>query len=325
MEAESNRPQTAVTWAFKVAKKYKTAVRFVLVALAEFIDTGNACPSHKELAAETGLARSTVQGALGELEKDGTIKRTKNGGTQVRGGKTNCYRLVGWPGESTPVESVPSDSHPPESIPGESVPPESILSTSSTTEYVPAYTHTGGDAATRVNDLSLSAKDKNKNKPPITPQGDAPDGASVAVSKPKRERTKPVESVPDEVYQRLMRGVLINSFGVDPANPDLKGILTDKDYKRAGILVKWLRSVPVSPESLREFYARYRLEHDGAAAPRDLDKFKLHYAAFVQSQTRPISHSMSPSIPAYIEVQDRPRLAAHEVVDLSQLQPGVRR
>lgn len=165
MDTAGSQPQTAVSWAFKAAKKYKTVVRFVLVALAEFIDTGNACPSHVELATNTGLARSTVQGALGELEKDGTIEHTKNGGSKVRGGKTNCYRLVGWVPVSSPVESTPQESIPVESVPGGSIPPESSLSTEPA-EYAPVHTHESAadtrDAATRVTDLSFTEQKELK-------------------------------------------------------------------------------------------------------------------------------------------------------------------
>lgn len=327
MEPDGSRPQTAAQWV-KQHSKHRKAMRQVLTELAMFIDAGNNCPSHKDIAQETGLSMTTVRHSLGELEKDGTITITKKGGSKVKGGKKDCYAIVGFSSAKPEADLKPA---------AESASPTTTVITTaqmvtaqmtttvasdapeyeqreiSTDEYVRA----DGDAATRVNDLSLRAKDKNKNTPPITPQGDAPDGASVAVSKPKRERAKPPEPVPDEVYQRLMRGVLINSFGVDPANPDLKGILTDKDYKRAGVLVKWLRNVPVSPESLREFYAWYRLEHDGAAAPRDLDKLRLHYGAFVQSRTQPISHSPTPS--AYREIIDRPRLSREEIVNLDAL------
>lgn len=316
MEPEGREPRTAVEHVLKTSQ-HKRNTGYVLIKLAQCIDTGNDCPSHKDLADMTGLAKSTVQHALGDLEKDGTIIRTTNGGKKVRGGKTNCYRLAGMTPETVPQESKPVKSVPVESIPDETIPPESMLSYQHT-EYAPAHVHAGSDAAGEK-DLSLRAKAKSKKITPLTPQGDAPDGASVVPSKPKRERKQPPIVLHDDDYQRLRRGVALRSWGIDPDNPAMREMLGKSDFARIGKIVSWLQAIKASPEKLSEFYGWYKQQYPNASAPKDFEKFKEHFAAFVQAKTQPII-SISAN-PAYAPVQDRPRLRADEIVDLDNYTP----
>lgn len=163
---DDGRPRTAAQWV-KQHSKHRKNIRLVLMELAAFIDAGNDCPSHNELADETGLAKSTIQHALGELERDGTIAREKNGGKKTRGGHTNCYRIPGLTPETVPQESTPVESIPDKSIPQESVPQESTLSPEPA-EYAPVHVYTGSDAAGEK-DLSLEQKQKTKDKKTLSP------------------------------------------------------------------------------------------------------------------------------------------------------------
>jgi DNA-binding transcriptional regulator YhcF (GntR family) len=92
MDAQPGKPQSAVEWVYQHSK-HKPNIRFVLVSLAQCIDAGNSCPSHKDLTTMTGLSRDTVRRALGQLDKDGTITIIKNGGGKVKGGHKDCYQL----------------------------------------------------------------------------------------------------------------------------------------------------------------------------------------------------------------------------------------
>lgn len=124
---EDRQPQSAVSWAFEVARKYKTATRFVLIALAECIEAGNSCPSHKDLADMTGYIKGTIQHALGELVKDGKIRRAKNGGEKVQGGRKTCYSLVDYSSKMTTGKSDTPESTVLESAILETVLPKSTV------------------------------------------------------------------------------------------------------------------------------------------------------------------------------------------------------
>jgi DNA-binding transcriptional regulator YhcF (GntR family) len=170
-----SQPQTAAQWV-KQHSKHRKAMRQVLTELAMFIDAGNPCPSHKDIADETGLSKSTVRHSLGELEKDGTISIVKNGGAKVKGGKKDCYTIVGF----TPVKPQTEPEPAPESVvmvtaPVETVVMESAVMTTTVTttvvnpepvEYVRVDTPACGDAAGEK-DLSLRAKEKDKK--PFSP------------------------------------------------------------------------------------------------------------------------------------------------------------
>lgn len=118
MDTSGREPQTAAQWV-RQHSTHRRNVRLVLSTLASEIDAGNNCPSHNELAELTGLSKPTIQKALGELEKDGTIASIKNGGDVKNGGKKNCYTLPGMhPGKidtrsnDTPVKLIPGQNNP---------------------------------------------------------------------------------------------------------------------------------------------------------------------------------------------------------------------
>lgn len=97
MSDQSSRPQTAVSWAFKAAKKeYSPTTRFVFVTLASLIESGNPCPSFKDLADITGLSKSSVQSSVETLESDSLIRRDRGNGDTVKGGVTSHYSLIGY-------------------------------------------------------------------------------------------------------------------------------------------------------------------------------------------------------------------------------------
>src|SRR5574341_2040998 len=92
---DERQPQSAVSWVLEHSQ-HKRNTGYVLIKLAQCIDSGNNCPSHNELAEMTGLSKPTIQHALGELEKDGTIAIARHGGKVKNGGKKNCYQIVGY-------------------------------------------------------------------------------------------------------------------------------------------------------------------------------------------------------------------------------------
>lgn len=57
---------------------------------------GNSLPREVDLSQEFGVARNTLRRALGELEKEGLIRRVKSKGTFVRGrkGRKSKYLLI---------------------------------------------------------------------------------------------------------------------------------------------------------------------------------------------------------------------------------------
>lgn len=100
------KPQSAVEHVLKTSQ-HKRNTGYVLIKLAQCIDAGNPCPSFTELAEMTGLSKPTIQSALGELEKDGTVSITRRGGDVKRGGKKNCYALPGMTADPVkPVDPV---------------------------------------------------------------------------------------------------------------------------------------------------------------------------------------------------------------------------
>lgn len=291
MDDQSSKPQTAVSWAFKAAKKYKTAVRFVLVALAEFIEQGNACPSHKDIAAETGLAKSTVQGALGELEKEGLIERAKNGGSKVRGGKTNCYHLVGWEATPTSAGGTPSESNPPESVQGESVPLKSTL-VAEPVEYAPAHTYTGGDAAGEK-DMSLRAKEKDKK--PFSP-------SDAGESKGARKKSVRSPREPNPLFDAIAWHIF-----------DFLPTETEAISAAGGRIGEMLRDFPanktmLTPERIAHFGRWWNLnkrDHTGKSISKPLTAGKLarHWSDF--ERANPVRTTVSQQAAQQRETENR--------------------
>lgn len=162
MESEGSQPQTAVEHVLQHST-HKRNTGYVLIKLAWCIDQGNNCPSHNELASLTGLTKPTVQHALGELEKDGTITITRHGGGIKRGGKKNCYALPGMtadpvkkpgqmvlPGKNDPVKPV---------VPGKETPGKTDLPGKNPEDApVPAHDAAGENALSK-NSPVLSEKD----------------------------------------------------------------------------------------------------------------------------------------------------------------------
>lgn len=152
MESDSREPQTAAQWVTRYSKHVKNT-RFVLMELAGFIDAGNRCPTHKELSEKTGLSKPTIQHALGELEKDGTVVIVKHGGEVTRGGKKNCYAIAKM--QADPVKpTIPGQNEVVKpAVPGKESPGKAD-DTRSNPEDVRAYTH---DAAGEQELLSKSS------------------------------------------------------------------------------------------------------------------------------------------------------------------------
>lgn len=320
MNEDASKPQTAVDYVLEHSKHTRNT-GYVLIKLARCIDQGNTCPSHNELATLTGLSKMTIQRVLGELEKEGWITSTKHGGDTKNGGKKNCYTL---PGMNPVSPCDPDNNEVPriQSIPDTKLPgntDDTRIQSPAQTDEPHAPVHVDGDAATRVEDLSLRAKDLTAKEPPVIPQTAgqaataapepiASDDAQVLPSKPKRERKPPIPK--DDTYHRLLRGVALRSWAIDPENAAMKDMLGDDDFGRIGKIVSWLRGINTTPEILADFYTWYRQQYSNAAAPKDLVKFREHYAAFVQSKTQPVS---LPSSPALVPVRERRRLDPSEL------------
>ena len=329
MNDHDGTPQTAVSWA-KTHSKHKPNIKYVLIVLASCIDEGNNCPSQNDLVEITGLSKPTIQRALGELEKDGTIAIGKNGGDKKNGGKKNCYDMPKMNPGKVDLPRVTGDTKVTADTKVTGDTRANPVSDTPVTPDTPGqiavpHAHTHGDAATRVNDLSLTAKNKN-NTPPVIPQAAevgqqgetiASDDAGVLPSKPKRERKKqPAIVLNDNVTYRLRRGVAMRSWNIDPENPEMKAMFEDGDFARIGKIVSWLKRLQVTPEKLAEFYTWYKLQYPTAAAPKDADKFKDHFAAFVQAKTAPITLVTNP---AYVPVQPRQHMPVSELVTPEQM------
>jgi hypothetical protein len=100
---------TAITWAFSQKQLPSSAVKFVLVALADNADVeGNTWPCHRTIADKTLLSRRTIIWALDQLEKVGLIFDT--GTRHGRTHQVKIYQLKGCSGctsaEAARVQSV---------------------------------------------------------------------------------------------------------------------------------------------------------------------------------------------------------------------------
>lgn len=194
----SGIPQTAAQWVRKHST-HRRNVRLVLSTLASEIDAGNNCPSHNELAELTGLSKPTIQKALGELEKDGTIASIKNGGDVKNGGKKNCYTLPGMhPGKI----DTRSNNTPVKLIPGQTEPGKDA-------EDAPVRTHDAAGEQLLLSQDSLVQSNPDKTRPVVNSEQDAP-----PVNTPATTYAESLAAAPPKV-QAIANALIANAQPVD--------------------------------------------------------------------------------------------------------------
>lgn len=98
----------------------------------------------------------------------------------------------------------------------------------------------------------------------------------------------------DKPRDRLFDGVALVCFGIKADEPTQSAVLKT-NAARIGKLVKFLKEIDASPESLWKFKTWYCSKYQDAAIPQDVAKFSKHYNDFVQVVPRNASTASNPN------------------------------
>lgn len=247
------KPQSAVKWV-KEHSKHKPNIRFVLYMLAQCIDEGNTCPSQKELAELTGLSKDTVRRALGELEKDGTIRRAKKGGKKAKGGNRDCIQLVATSYQHTatmPVATSTQQVAHSYQLPASST--QQPVKHETTPETPLSHTHAAGERESL--NISTSSSIKTKDKKTLSPKG---------------ERQPPGKTLSRADYDALMAAVgeVFAAYGEEAHNyyQMLTGGAKKGDWAKCNL------TPPVLAGELRSWHIWYRQKNQGVERVKKPEK-----------------------------------------------------